>query len=110
MSKEFYEKMFTESVQAAQEHYGTRKNYERIEAGAKYGSFEGLETSKGFHTGPRRVYIAMNEDDGRISSFAEDHGISESVNDKTLGYADFKGNCNTSAWGIWQPTTRPRYS
>ena len=44
MAHKFFELTFTPSVKAAQEHYGSRRNYARFEAGAS--DFVGLTDSE----------------------------------------------------------------
>jgi len=95
MSKEFHEKMFTGSVKAAQEHYGTRAIYERIEANAKPGKFKGLgDLEKDFIESRDGFYLAtVNEDAWPYIQFrGGPAGFLKVLDDKTLGYADFKGN------------------
>jgi len=95
MSKEFYEKMFTESVKAAQEHYGTRKAFARIEANSQRREFEGLgDLEKDFIESRDGFYMAtVNEDDQPYIQFrGGPPGFLKVLDDKTLGYADFKGN------------------
>lgn len=87
--------MFTESVRAAQEHYGTRKNYERIEANAKTGEFEGLgDLEKDFIEARDGFYMATTNEDGwpYIQFRGGPSGFLKVLDDKTLAYADFKGN------------------
>ena len=95
MSKEFYEKMFTESVKQAQEHYGTRKAFARIEANAKKSAFEGLgDLEKDFIEARDGFYIATVNQDGwpYIQFRGGPRGFLKVLDSKTLGYADFKGN------------------
>jgi predicted pyridoxine 5'-phosphate oxidase superfamily flavin-nucleotide-binding protein len=85
----------TASVKAAQEHYGTRKNYERIEASAKVGEFEGLgDLEKDFIESRDGFYIAtINEAAQPYIQFrGGPPGFLKVLDDKTLAYADFKGN------------------
>ncbi len=95
MSKEFYEKMFTDSVKAAQEHYGTRAAYERIEANAKKHEFGGLgDLEKDFIGARDGFYLATINEDGwpYVQFRGGPTGFLKVLDDKTLGYADFKGN------------------
>jgi hypothetical protein len=95
MSKEFYEKMFTESVKAAQAHYGTRKAFKRIEANSKKGEFEGLgDLEKDFIESRDGFYMATVNEEGQpyIQFRGGPPGFLKILDDKTLGYADFRGN------------------
>lgn len=95
MSKEFYEKMFTESVKAAQEHYGTRRAFERIEANARKGGFNGLgDLEKDFIESLDGFYIATVNEEGQpyIQFRGGPTGFLKVLDDMTLGYADFRGN------------------
>lgn len=95
MSKEFYEKMFTEGVRAAQERYGSRKAFERIEANSKKGEFEGLgDLEKDFIESVDGFYMATVNEEGQpyIQFRGGPPGFLKVLDDKTLAYADFKGN------------------
>jgi len=95
MSKEFKEKMFTESVKAAQEHYGTRKAFERIAASSKNSKFEGLgDFEKDFIQSRDGFYMATVNEEGQpyIQFRGGPAGFLKVLDDKTLGYADFQGN------------------
>jgi len=95
MSKEFYEKMFTESVKAIQEHYGTRANYERIESNSKNIVFDGLgDLEKDFIEARDSFYLATVNEDGwpYIQFRGGPTGFLKVLDEKMLGYADFKGN------------------
>ena len=95
MSKEFYKRMFTDSVKAAQEHYGTRSNYQRIEATTRNRVFEGLgDLERDFIESRDGFYIATVNEDGwpYIQFRGGPTGFLKVLDEKTLGYADFKGN------------------
>ena len=95
MSKEFYEKMFTEGVKRAQEHYGSRKAFARIEANVKKSEFEGLgDLEKDFIEARDGFYVATFNEDGwpYIQFRGGPPGFLKVLDNKTLGYADFKGN------------------
>ncbi len=93
MSHKFYDLTFTPSVKATQEHYGTRQNYARFEGGEPdfYGLMEAendfIETRDGF-------YMATVGEDGQpyIQFRGGPPGFLKVLDDKTLGYADFRGN------------------
>jgi predicted pyridoxine 5'-phosphate oxidase superfamily flavin-nucleotide-binding protein len=89
----FQEKMFTESVKAAQEHYGSRKNYARMEN--KVEEFEGLgDFEKDFIESRDGFYMATVNEEGQpyIQYRGGPVGFLKVLDDKTLGYADFRGN------------------
>jgi predicted pyridoxine 5'-phosphate oxidase superfamily flavin-nucleotide-binding protein len=95
MSKKFYEKMFTGSVRQAQEQYGSRKAFERIESHQNERSFDGLsdaetdfiETRDGF-------YMATANEEGQpyIQFRGGPAGFLKVLGEKTLAFADFRGN------------------
>ncbi len=93
MSHKFFDLTFTESVKAAQEKYGSRKNYARMEGGKPdfYGLTDAeqdfIEQSDGF-------YLATVNHEGQpyIQYRGGAKGFLKVMDDKTLGYADFRGN------------------
>lgn len=95
MSKHFYEKMFTESVKKAQEHYGSRKAFERMESRSVSGEtailgdaeVDFIESRDGF-------YMATVNENGQpyIQFRGGPTGFLKVLDDKTLAYADFRGN------------------
>ena len=95
MSKRFYEKMFTESVKQAQEHYGSRKAFKRIEGQqSEDGSdvlgdaeIDFIESRDGF-------YMATVNEDGQpyIQFRGGPRGFLKVLDETTLGFADFRGN------------------
>jgi predicted pyridoxine 5'-phosphate oxidase superfamily flavin-nucleotide-binding protein len=87
--------MFTDSVKAVQEHYGTRRNYQRIEMNSKDRVFEGLgDVEKDFIESRDGFYIATVNEDGwpYIQFRGGPTGFLKVLDEKTVGYADFKGN------------------
>jgi predicted pyridoxine 5'-phosphate oxidase superfamily flavin-nucleotide-binding protein len=93
MSDKFYEKMFTESVKAAQERYGSRKTYARMEAGPA--EFDGLgDLEKDFIESRDGFYMATVNEDGwpYIQFRGGPPGFLKVLDDSTLGFADFRGN------------------
>lgn len=87
--------MFTKSVKRAQEHYGARENYARIEANSKPKRFEGLgDLEKDFIESRDGFYMATVNDEGQpyIQFRGGPAGFLKVIDDKTLGYADFRGN------------------
>lgn len=93
MSRKFYDKMFTESVKRVQEHYGSRKGYARFEKSADtpvvLGDFE-----KDFIQSRDSFYLATVNESGQpyIQFRGGPIGFLKVLDDRTLGYADFRGN------------------
>lgn len=93
MSHKFYDLTFTPSVKAAQEHYGTRKNYARFEGGEP--DFHGLtDAENDFIEARDGFYMATVSEDGQpyIQFRGGPRGFLKALDDRTLGYADFRGN------------------
>ncbi len=93
MSNKFYEITFTESVREAQEKYGSRRQYERSEGGPLKNSalsdaeIDFIERTDGF-------YLATVGEDAQpyIQFRGGRRGFLKILNEKTLGFADFRGN------------------
>ena len=93
MSHKFFDLTFTESVKAAQEKYGSRRNYTRFEGGKPdfYGLTDAeqdfIETRDGF-------YLATVSENGQpyIQFRGGAKGFLKVLDDETLGFADFRGN------------------
>jgi len=93
MSHKFYDLTFTPAVKAAQEHYGTRKNYARFEGGEP--DFHGLTDVEIDFIGERDgFYMATVGDDEQpyIQFRGGPKGFLKVLDDQTLGFADFRGN------------------
>ncbi len=93
MSHKFFDLTFTPSVKAAQEHYGTRKNYTRFEGGEP--DFHGLSDAENdFIEARDGFYIATVNEDGQpyIQFRGGPRGFLKVLDERTLGYADFRGN------------------
>jgi len=64
MSHKFFDLTFTRSVKAAQEHYGTRKNYTRFEGGES--DFHGLSDAENdFIEARDGFYMATVSEEGQ---------------------------------------------
>lgn len=93
MANKFHEISFSKQVKAAQEHYGSRRHYEKLEHRAdsnfKIGDAEAdfIESRDGF-------YLATANDDGQpyIQFRGGRPGFLKILDEFTLGYADFRGN------------------
>lgn len=93
MSHKFYDLTFTPSVKSAQEHYGTRRNYARFEGGEP--DFHGLSDAENdFIEARDGFYMATVNEDGQpyIQFRGGPRGFLKVLDDRTLGYADFRGN------------------
>ena len=93
MANKFHEIAFTEAVKAVQEKYGTRRHYEKLESRAdsndKIGDAETdfIESRDGF-------YLGTANDNGQpyIQFRGGRPGFLKVLDERTLGYADFRGN------------------
>lgn len=93
MSHKFYDLTFTSSVKAVQEHYGTRKNYERFEGGES--DFHGLSDAEtDFVESRDGFYMATAGENGQpyIQFRGGPRGFLKVLDERTLGFADFRGN------------------
>ena len=93
MSHKFYDLTFTPSVKGAQEHYGTRRNYARFEGGEP--DFHGLSDAENdFIEARDGFYMATVNEDGQpyIQFRGGPKGFLKVLDDRTLGYVDFRGN------------------
>jgi hypothetical protein len=92
MSRNFTKYAFTDSVKRAQERYGTRRSYARMEtAGDRY-----LLTDReaSFIQSRDSFYMASVAENGwpYIQFRGGPRGFLKVIDDTTLGYADFRGN------------------
>lgn len=93
MSHKFYDLTFTSSVKAAQEHYGVRRNYARFEGGEP--DFHGLSNAENdFIEARDGFYMATVGEDGQpyLQFRGGPAGFLKILDERTLGYADFRGN------------------
>ena len=93
MSHKFFDLTFTESVKAAQKKYGSRQNYTRFENGNP--DFYGLtDDEKEFISQRDGFYLATVGENGQpyIQFRGGAKGFLKVLDDKTLGFADFRGN------------------
>ena len=92
MNRNFTRLAFTDSVKRAQQHYGTRKAYQRMEnAGDRY-QFSDRETDV-IHARDN-FYLATVGENGwpYVQHRGGPKGFLKVLDDSTLGYADFRGN------------------
>ncbi len=107
MSHKFYDLTFTESVKAAQERYGSRRNMAKFEGGKPdfYGLMDAeidfIEQRDGF-------YLATVNRDGQpyIQFRGGVKGFLKVWDDKTLGFADFRGNLQYISVGNLQENNK----
>jgi len=93
MANKFHEIAFTDAVKAVQERYGTRRHYAKLEGRAdsneKIGDSETdfIESRDGF-------YLATANDDGQpyIQFRGGSRGFLKVLDERTVGFADFRGN------------------
>lgn len=93
MSHKFFDLTFTPSVKRAQEHFGTRSNYERFEGGEP--DFHGLtEEEADYITRRDSFYLATVGENGQpyVQFRGGPVGFLKVLDPNTLGYADFGGN------------------
>ena len=93
MSHKFFDLTFTPSVKSAQEHYGTRRHYARFDGGEP--DFHGLSDAEDdFIEARDGFYMATVNEDGQpyIQFRGGPQGFLKVIDDRTLGYADFRGN------------------
>lgn len=93
MANKFHEIAFTGAVKAVQERNGTRRHYEKLESRPDSNDTIGdaeadfIESHDGF-------YLATANDDGQpyIQFRGGRSGFLKVLDDRTLAYADFRGN------------------
>ena len=93
MANKFHDIAFTDAVKAVQERYGTRRHYAKLEgrpdSNDKIGDAETdfIESRDGF-------YLATANKDGQpyIQFRGGRAGFLKVLDDRTIGYADFRGN------------------
>lgn len=93
MSHKFFDLTFTESVKKAQQRYGSRKSYSRFEGGEP--DFHGVgDVEKDFIEARDGFYMASVNNEGQpyIQFRGGPPGFLKVLDDKTLGFADFRGN------------------
>ena len=93
MSHKFFDLTFTESVKAAQEKYGSRRNFARFAGGPP--DFHGLTDAEAEFISRRDgFYLAtVGENEQPYIQFrGGPPGFLKVLDERTLGYADFRGN------------------
>jgi predicted pyridoxine 5'-phosphate oxidase superfamily flavin-nucleotide-binding protein len=93
MAHKFFDITFTQSVKAAQEHYGSRRKFARSETGGS--DFFGLTDAETEFISQRDgFYMATVGEDGYpyIQFRGGPQGFLKILDENTLGFADFRGN------------------
>ena len=106
MNRNFTQFAFTDSVKQAQERYGTRRSYARMEtAGDRY-RHTAKETS--FIQSRDSFYMATVGENGwpYVQFRGGPKGFLKVVDDTMLGYADFRGNGQYISTGNMQAGNR----
>lgn len=94
MANKFYDIIFTDDVKAAQKHYGSRRGYERIQSGATFQNVVLSDAEIDFIENADGFYLAtVNEQNQPYIQFRGGRkGFLKILDEKTLGFADFRGN------------------
>lgn len=93
MANKFYDIAFTPSVKRAQEHYGSRRRYEKIEGGRSEtvalsdAEIDFIERCDGFY-----LATVGEQNQPYIQFRGGQPGFLKVLNQQTLGFADFRGN------------------
>ena len=93
MSNKFYDLTFTEDVKAAQEHYGSRRQFERMRSiGDRNAVLSDAEID--FTEQRDGFYMATDGADGQpyIQFRGGKTGFLKVLDEKTIAFADFRGN------------------
>lgn len=93
MSHKFFDLTFTPSVKSAQEHYGSRRHYAKLEGGES--DFFGLtDFETDFISTRDSFYLATVGESGQpyVQFRGGPAGFLKTLDARTLGYADFRGN------------------
>lgn len=106
MAKNFVEIAFTESVKKQQEKYGSRRQYERIEQYERGTELTANEID--FIAARDGFYLATVGELGQpyIQFRGGKQGFLKTIDSKTLGYADFRGNLQYISVGNLQKNNR----
>ena len=107
MGNRFCELTFTPGVKRAQERYGSRHNYARAEVGESE-LFGLTEAEVEFISQRDGFYMAMVGENGYpyIQFRGGQKGFLKILDEKTLGFADFRGNLQCISVGNLQTNDR----
>jgi uncharacterized protein len=94
MANKFYDITFTPGVKKAQEHYGSRRRFEKIEGGGQAQKSALSEPEIDFIEQRDGFYMATvgEQDQPYIQFRGGRRGFLKVLDEKTLGFADFRGN------------------
>lgn len=94
MANKFYEIAFTDGVKETQKHYGSRRQYERIQSIGKAqngalsdAEIDFIENADGFY-----MATVGEQDQPYVQFRGGQPGFLKVLDEKTLGFADFRGN------------------
>ena len=107
MSHKFFDLTFTESVKAIQEKQGSRRSYARSEGGES--DFYGLgDAEKQFINYRDSFYMATVNSEGQpyMQFRGGPMGFLKVLDDKTIGFADFRGNMQYISVGNLQENNK----
>jgi predicted pyridoxine 5'-phosphate oxidase superfamily flavin-nucleotide-binding protein len=93
MGNKFHELAFTDAVKSVQESYGSRRHYEKLEHRAD-SNFEIGDAEADFIESRDGFYMATANEDGQpyIQFRGGRPGFLKVLDQRTVGYADFRGN------------------
>ncbi|HEY0429780.1 MAG TPA: pyridoxamine 5'-phosphate oxidase family protein [Pyrinomonadaceae bacterium] len=94
MSNKFYDITFTPDVKQAQTHYGSRRRYEKIQTGSAEQNAAFSDAEIDFIEQRDGFYMATVGDEGQpyVQFRGGRRGFLKVLDEKTLGFADFRGN------------------
>ena len=100
MTHKFAQIMFTDSVKAVQDHHHTRTQNERLSEYAGPNDVLGKQEANFIHARDSFYMATVNEAGWPYLQFrGGTAGFIKVINDKTLGYADFRGNTQYISMG-----------
>ncbi|MDI1242018.1 MAG: pyridoxamine 5'-phosphate oxidase family protein [bacterium] len=93
MANKFHEIAFTDAVMAVQEKYGTRRHYAKLENRADSNARIG-DAETDFIESRDSFYLATANDEGQpyIQFRGGPSGFLKVLDERTIGFADFRGN------------------
>lgn len=93
MANKFHEIAFTDAVKTVQERYGTRRHYAKLENRAD-SNYQIGEAEADFIESRDSFYLATANDEGQpyIQFRGGPSGFLKVVDERTIGFADFRGN------------------
>lgn len=93
MANKFHEITFTESVKKTQEQYCSRRHYAKFENGADTNNVLSINEIE-FIRSQNQFYMATVNEAGHpyVQFRGGDYGFLKVLDEKTLGFADFRGN------------------